>query len=401
MNKPDFSQQSNAKAFERNAKPKPILIKNKSLISQAQLTSSPWGKLALFLDGTLGDITPRNFGKQTQYAQLAAIQIKCLEILTKHQTNNWNDLLDELEELDDEEYDKAENFYFYLSRKYNIRPDKFLTFWHQQISDFVSLFEEIVNNDQPDLIKLENFANIIDNFNRSRERSFWFLYQLPHYLDKKNQSILLNSESYQTIIKFGASEYIGKFGYQLQKEFNLTRTDIKEKAAQNLVQELGETENNLRAEINRLENENQELEREIQDIKENSLQEAVYKLAKSLQDEQQQPVLDQLFNLYKKIDKLLENNESLSPQDTLTCFINLENLFKAFSALNIQPFPPNIDSLFKITGEDLDNNKYNYVAGSQFTTKDEVKKVKCVACGWKVGEEIVTPAKVEEIKDSE
>lgn len=291
MNKPDFSQKINAKAFERNTKPKPIINKQKNPVSQAELASSPWGKLTFFLDRALGDITPRSFGKKRQYSELAVIQIKCLEKLLNYKTNNWDDLLDELEELDDEEYNKAENFYYHLSRKYSIRPDKFITFWHQKISEFVDLFEKIVNSDQLDLIKLENFANIIDNFNRSRERSFWFLHQLPYYLDEKNKYFLLNSESYQTIIQFGASEYISKFGYQLQKEFNLTRTDIKEKAAQNLVQELGETENNLRAEISRLENENQELEREIQDIKENSLQEAVYTLAKSLQDEQQQPVL--------------------------------------------------------------------------------------------------------------
>ncbi len=127
MNKPDFPQKTNAKAFERNVKPKPIISKNKSIVSQAELTASPWGKLTLFLDRTLGDITPRNFDKKRQYAQLATIQTKCLEILTKYQTNNWNDLLDKLEELDDEEYDKAEKFYFHLSRKYNIRPDKFLT----------------------------------------------------------------------------------------------------------------------------------------------------------------------------------------------------------------------------------------------------------------------------------
>ncbi|MTF38324.1 OmpH family outer membrane protein [Cyanobacterium aponinum] len=399
MNRPDFSQKINAKAFERNTKPKPIINKQKNPVSQAELASSPWGKLTFFLDRALGDITPRSFGKKRQYSELAVIQIKCLEKLLNYKTNNWDDLLDELDELDDEEYNKAENFYYHLSRKYSIRPDKFITFWHQKISEFVDLFEKIVNSDQLDLIKLENFANIIDNFNRSRERSFWFLHQLPYYLDEKNKYFLLNSESYQTIIQFGASEYISKFGYQLQKEFNLTRTDIKEKAAQNLVQELGETENNLRAEISRLENENQELEREIQDIKENSLQEAVYTLAKSLQDEQQQPVLDQLFSLYKKIDKLLENNEGLSTQDTLTCFINLENLFKAFSTLNIQPFPPDTEAILEITGEDLDNNKYNYVSGSQFISKEEVKKVKCVACGWKVGEEIVTPAKVEEIEN--
>lgn len=64
MNKPDFSQKINAKAFERNTKPKPIINKQKNPVSQAELASSPWGKLTFFLDRALGDITPRSFGKK-------------------------------------------------------------------------------------------------------------------------------------------------------------------------------------------------------------------------------------------------------------------------------------------------------------------------------------------------
>lgn len=48
MNKPDFSQKINAKAFERNTKPKPIINKQKNPVSQAELASSPWGKLTFF-----------------------------------------------------------------------------------------------------------------------------------------------------------------------------------------------------------------------------------------------------------------------------------------------------------------------------------------------------------------
>lgn len=78
--------------------------------------------------------------KKRQYSELAVIQIKCLEKLLNYKTNNWDDLLDELEELDDEEYNKAENFYYHLSRKYSIRPDKFITFWHQKKYQNLSIY---------------------------------------------------------------------------------------------------------------------------------------------------------------------------------------------------------------------------------------------------------------------
>lgn len=119
-------------------------------------------------------------------------------------------------------------------------------------------------------------------------------------------------------------------------------------------------------------------------------------MAKSLQDNQQQPVLSQLFTLYKKLDNCLENNESLSPTDTLTYFITIESLLTAFKQLNISQFPEKIEGTFEITGEDLDNNKYNYTSGSQFFNKDDKKIVKCITPGWKVDDQIVTPAKVEE-----
>ncbi|MBF2056477.1 MAG: nucleotide exchange factor GrpE [Cyanobacterium sp. T60_A2020_053] len=409
MKKPEINQQKKNKVFQRITKPKPIINKEDKIIFTSELNNNSWSKFTLFLEHHLRDFIPRNYENREHFAHLATIQRKCLKLLEMNHNNNWQNLLEIsnkdnwlklLEEIPKIEYNQGEIFCFHLSRKYEYNPQEFLLLWDKNIKEFTSLFSDIVSSENPDLMKLENFANIIDSFNRFPERTFFLLYQLPNYLEENDKEILINCQSYQTIIKFGASEFIGKFGYTLQKEFNITRTAIKEKAAQNLVQELGETEATLQAEINRLEEDKKELKKQLQYLQDNSLQDALYQLAKSLQNEQQQPVLDQLFNLYKKIDKLLENNESLSPQDTLTCFINLENFFKALSSLNIQPFPPNTETILEITGEDLDNNKYNYISGSQFTTKEEVKKVKCITCGWQVGEEIITPAKVAEITES-
>ncbi|WP_017294202.1 nucleotide exchange factor GrpE [Geminocystis herdmanii] len=381
------------KATERvsNTKPKPRLF------SQEELNSSPWGKFILFLNQSYDNFIPHNFDKQKRQLKIVEIQKKILTILESKQYQTWNNLLDNLD-FNDYEYDIAENFCFHLSHKYSDdNIEKFLEKWENYLTNFVSLFEHYFNNiEAPDLVKLNQIADIIDQFNKSKERTFWFIILLPKFIDDNSKKILINCIGYQEIIKFGAFEDLKEFGYKLQKKFALTRTAIKDRTAQNLVQELGEVESKFKGEIQQLELKIKQLENELEETQRNSFQNAVYDLAKSLQDNQQQPVLSQLFILYKKLDNCLENNESLSPTDTLTYFITIESLLTAFKQLNISQFPEKIEGTFEITGEDLDNNKYNYTSGSQFVSKDDKKIVKCIAPGWKVDDRIVTPAKVEE-----
>jgi molecular chaperone GrpE (heat shock protein) len=380
------------KATERvsHKKPKPRLF------SQEELNSSPWGKLVVFLNQSYDNFIPRNFDKQKRQLQIVEIQKKVITALESKQYLTWNNLLDDLD-FKNYEYDIAENFCFYLSRKYSDNINKFLEKWNNYLTNFVSLFEDYLNNiEEPNLVKLNQIADIVDEFNKSKERTLWFIFKLPKFINENSQKMLTNCLGYQEIIRFGASEYLGEFGFKFQKEFALTRTAIKDRTAQNLVQELGEIETKLKAEIQDLELKIQRLENELEETQRNSFNNAIYNLAKSLQNNQQQPVLSQLFILYKKLDNCLENNESLSSTDTLTYFITIESLLKAFQQLNISQFPEKIEGTFEITGEDLDNNKYNYTSGTQFVNKDDKKIVKCIAPGWKVNDKIVTPAKVEE-----
>jgi len=400
MNRREFYPEKPSKALARPTQYGKNINRKNNDFSYEELVQSPWGKLRIFFNGNYRKFIPPYVEDEKTFLKnkhKAETEQKAVQLLLNNSQRSWEDIR-KLTEYD--EYEIAGSFYFYLSNRYEDNPETVVDNWKNKAEKFVDLFSYLNNSDNnTDLVKYQEIADLIDSFHKAQAKTFFFLSLLPQYLDDYSKIIIESSRGYQNIIRWGSTEYLKTLGFEMQREFKLTRTALKQRVADNLVQELGETENNLRAEISRLENENQELEREIQDIKENSLQEAVYTLAKSLQDEQQQPVLDQLFSLYKKIDKLLENNEGLSTQDTLTCFINLENLFKAFSTLNIQPFPPDTEAILEITGEDLDNNKYNYVSGSQFISKEEVKKVKCVACGWKVREEIVTPAKVEEIEN--
>lgn len=405
MNNRFFEPKQNSKALKRPKLSKSNPKRDKNSLSNYKVTScdqessmKPWEKLVLFLNKSYKTFIPRHYDKQERQKEVFKIQRKCLEKIKENIYYSWDDILNGLK-FSESDYKEAEFFCFHLSKKYSEKPKYFLKNWEEKIKKFIDLFEMAMDTKQePDLVKLEELANIVDEFNKSQQRTFWFLYQLPEFLDKKSRLILKESHGYQEIMKFGAFEYLTKLGLQLQEEFNLTHTAIKDKVAQNLVQELGETESNLRSEIQRLELENQELENKIETIKEESFQEAVYKLAQLLQNNQQQPVLAQIFNLYQRLENLVENGQHLSNQDTLTCLISIESLLEAFKSLNLTPFPQNINQVFEITGMDLDTNKYNYTSGTQFTKKEEKKKVKCVAPGWCVGEQIVTPAKVEEIE---
>ncbi|MBL1208438.1 nucleotide exchange factor GrpE [Geminocystis sp. GBBB08] len=390
-----------SKAFERpkSHKSKPIVNKNKISLLDDKLVDSSWKNFILFINNNYSKFIPHNYDKRQEQKENTSIQEQCILLLITDHYTNWKQLIYKLNLSEPEVQKIANNLCRYLSRNYTEEPALFLENWQKRMTDFVHLFElALSQNKQPDLVKLEQLVDIIDYFNRSGERTFWFLSQLPKYLDNNIEIFFNSSSAYQEILKFGASEFLGKFGYELQKEFHLTRTAIKDRAAQNLVQELGETESNLKSEIERLELKNEELKNQIEAIKTESFTNAVFQLAQSLQGEQQ-PVLDQLFHLYKRLDILLENNENLSPQETLTCFINLEALFKAFKSINITLFPDNINQIFEVTGQDLDEHKYNYISGSQFTNKEEKKTVKCIAPGWCVNSAIVTPAKVEEVKE--
>ncbi len=52
---------------------------------------------------------------------------------------------------------------------------------------------------------------------------------------------------------------------------------------------------------------------------------------------------------------------------------------------------------FELRSEKL--GEYSYVEGSAFTDSEDQKIVRCIRPGWRVGEEIITPARVKEITE--
>ena len=363
------------------------------------LNSSPWYRLANFFDNTYEEFIPRRDDWQREQKYLASIHKKCVFIMKEQTNKNWEEIIDK--NFSYSEQQEAKNFFYYISTKPGQKrseadsPAQVCQQLNQKLQEFVNLAEyAFIDTDNRDLIKLNSIADIIQSYQRS-ERTFLFISQIPSALDEQSRTILESSKGYQKILEWGASPLLRRFWQHLQQEYRLTVDAITDEAAQNLARELGETETNLKNQLELLEAENNELKNTIATIQEQSLQEAVCKLAKTLQG-QPQPVLDQIFTLYNRLNKISEDEQelSLTSSECLSVLITLESLIRAFKTLNLTTFPDNTQTAFELEGKELD--EYSYTEGSAFAGKEDKKLVICIKPGWRVGEQIITPARVKE-----
>lgn len=365
------------------------------LSDRQQLKQSSWSKLALFCNQYYLNFTPQKHKNQKCQTSVTQIQLKCVEVIAKDTFENWEELINK--NFSESEQKIANKFYYRLTYKYKESPAKIRQNLQANLKRFCELIEyAFVESENRDLVKISEFVDIINSFGNSSEQTFLFLSELPTVLNDDASKTLLTSIGYQTIVKWGASPYLRKFGLQLQRNFHLTRTAIKDEVAQNLVRDLGETETILRSQIERLLIENQELQACLKDIHVRASQTTTYQLAKTMQS-QTQPVLDQVFALHQKLAKIseTESNLTVTDREALSVLITLESLLYAFKKINITYFPQDISKVFELTSDRL--GEYAYIEGSAFSNKEDKKIVRCVSPGWKVGEEIVTPARVKEV----
>ncbi|GEM_PF-2752739 len=357
--------------------------------SEEELSQSVWGKVALFLNHNYKRFIDHHREKQ---AKIAEIQREAINNLWDNPDLDWQELIEKVESKDQ---NYAEQFYSYLSGKFKPNPRHFKEIWHQNLEKFVNLLDYVLDQDKPqDLLKIDQLERIFEQFNNYSAKTFFVLNQLPLYLDSKNAEIIKNSLGYQKIIEYGDTRFLKDFGLQLQKHFQITKIAIQEQVAENLVQHLGETEATLRNQVEILQQDNQLLKNEIEVIKTKAFQEATFQLGKTLQN-QSQPVLTQILTLKERLDQTLAENQPLSNTTALTCLITLEDIIKAFHCLNLIPFPNNLNLNFTITGEQL--GEYNYISGSPFNHNQDCKQVRCLRQGWRINEQIITPAQVEEV----
>jgi hypothetical protein len=388
-----YNSKTEHKALNR---PEPKIKTPLAKFSEAELSQSVWGKIALFLDHNYKKFTPfyhKDDQEQKKQVKIAEIQREAINNLRNNPDLDWQELIEKQKQ---ENQESVKTFYYFLSRKFHHSPRKIKEIWHQNLQKFVQLLEYVLidQHKQQDLLKIAELGKIFEQFNNSSAKTFFVLYQLPLYLESKDGEIIKNSFGYQTIIEAGNTRFIKYFGLELQKHFHITQIAIHEQVSENLVQHLGETEATLRNQVEILQQDNQLLKNEIEVIKTKAFQEATFQLGKTLQN-QSQPVLNQILTLKQRLDQTLAENHPLSNNDALTCLITLEDIIKAFHCLNLIPFPDNIHANFTITGEQL--GEYNYISGSPFNNNQDCKQVRCLRQGWRIGEQIITPAQVEEI----
>jgi hypothetical protein len=359
--------------------------------------SLPWIKLVTYLNESYQDFIPQNTKNQKYQENNKQLHQRCVEVISENSLDDWQKIISQ--KFTENDQKGANNFYFRLSNRYRESPNKFRQILKTNLCRFVELIEyALTESENRDLVRISEFVDVINSFGNTSEQTFFFLSKLPSVLDEDIRNILLHSIGYQQILKWGASPMLRKFGLQFQRKFRLTRTAIKDEAAQNLARELGETETVLTNQIEQLIEENERLQNSLETVHTQASQTAIYNLAKLLQS-QAQPVLDQIFTLHQKLEKMSEAEDGLSvtSSEALSILITLESLLKAFHSLNITTFPKNINKPFELDSNQL--GEYSYIEGSAFTNNNNKKKVCCVFPGWRVGEEIITPARVKEVSE--
>lgn len=382
---------------ENKALSRPEIKGKKTLtqFSEEELSQLVWGKIALFLNRSYKRFIPfetQEDHEKEKQVKLAKIQREAINNLWHNPDLDWQKLI---EQNPPKNQEFVKTYYYYLSRKFTNSPSQIKEIWHQNLQKLVKLLEDVLAEDkQQDLLKISELSDIFFQFQGSSAKTFFVLYQLPLYLESKDAQIIKNSFGYQKIIDSEATRFLKDFALQLQKHFHITKIAIQEQVSENLVQHLGETEATLRNQLEILQQDNQLFKNEIESIKTKAFQEATFQLGKTLQS-QTQPVLTQILTLKERLDQTLTENNPLSNTDALTCLITLEDIIKAFHCLNLIPFPSNLNANFTITGEQL--GEYNYISGSSFTNNQDCKQVRCIRQGWRINEQIITPAQVEEI----
>lgn len=180
------------------------------------------------------------------------------------------------------------------------------------------------------------------------------------------------------------------------RDFRLTRADIRDEYAQSKDQEKDQIERDLRTQINILEQQKLELEKQLEKTRNQARQEAVIYIANALQNGRQ-PALNQIQQMISLLELQIEETgeAELSSDQALSLFIILRNLMETFQELGIEPYPKSLKGKLELSQNQL--SEYAYMEGKAFANEQEIKQVACIQQGWKVGETVITPAKVREL----
>lgn len=394
-------------------------------IAVAEQTGDAWRNFVLFIDEAHSDYIPLTEEKRNLRAITAAVERKCIELLLADPGDDWSALVEHnFAEIEARKI--ALEFFRYVkkaSRASDPTPAAFVAQFKLDLDEFVALTEAILaREDGRDPNRLQRFVKLLNRYGSgTASRSFLLLVTLLDVLPAPAATLLQTSPGYHAILQAGSFRSLPTLWRDLQRHFKLdTERDLHKSVAEATAIEqpiavqampaqpvieqtavvgfaqpiVEEDPLELRQHLQTAQARIAILEDMVSKTQQQAQQTAIQSFARALQN-RPNPALDQLFTLHRWLQKEMNNGVTLS-SDLLRIFITLEDVLESFDVVGIASFPSHLEMPFTLQGDQL--GEFAYVEGSPFNGRADIKTVTCVRPGWRVGETIITPARVKEVK---
>lgn len=392
-----LSKRANNAALTRPPQLKGEKHSNLSLreaFERATLESNPWGQFLLFVEDSYKRFTPR---PREDDQKRSGVVRSAIQLLNEYPTESWDNLLSKLPE---RERLDADELYKHISNAKKLTPQEVYQSSQSALKGLIENAEYgFLDSENRDIGRIIQLCDAINYFQGNQSKTYLILAQLEKTVSEEFNPMFAASSGFQELISAGITSKLKNFAMTLMKHFRVTHTAIKGEAASNLALGIGEIERNLKTHINILEQQKSELEWQLQESRSKANEEALVKIAESLQNGRQ-PALEQMQQMIHILESQMDDTgePEISSEQALSVFIMLRNMMKIFEDMGIQPYPKPAKGLFKISKADVSD--YSYIEGDPFTDEDEIKEVECLRQGWKVGDTVITPAQVREVRRS-
>lgn len=158
------------------------------------------------------------------------------------------------------------------------------------------------------------------------------------------------------------------------------------------IRELEKENSELKIALNILENENENLNFEIEEIKSNADIQAKLEVFQEINSSQNDFLLDNFINNEITINKLKER-EYLIPEELESIILTTKSFVKTIKRLGIKP-KQKIGKVIKINLDQ--SNEFEYI-GSEFIDSNDIKTVKIETSGWIYEDKIISKPRIREV----
>jgi|GEM_PF-1736380 len=373
---------------------KNIFISLKEVFDLQILEKNPWGQFLLFVEVFVEDHYKKVINRyQEENKNPAKIIGNAINLLNDYHQESWGELLNRIpqsERLD------ANELYQHISRYRKLTPLEVYQESYATITTLINNAEYgFLDSENRDIGRITQLCDAINYFQNSQSKTYFIISQLQAVVPEEAKLLFAASKALQIIVEAGPIDSLRHFGMDLMKNFRVTRSAIKDEVASNIVLSIGETERELKTQISNLEREKIELEYQLEQTRNKAREASVIEITHLLQNGRQ-PALDQIQQIIRLLEYQIEETgeAELSAELSLSVFISLRNLMEILQKLGIEAYPKSMKGSFEISQVNL--SEYAYIEGQSFTNEQEIKQVECIQQGWRVGETVITPAKVRE-----